>query len=62
MKKKELDIKKNKQSPKQIFAKPDANQPLNLWLFVLGLNLLGLTGFIYLKLNGIDLYAFRGGS
>lgn len=31
-----------------------------VWFFVFGLNLVAIAGAIYLKSNGIDLYAFRG--
>ena len=33
-----------------------------VWTFVLLLNFIALAGAAYLKSNGIDLYAFRGGS
>ena len=42
---------KNKLKIKQ----PDANQPIKAWLFVLLLNLIGFSGFIYIKLNNIQL-------
>ena len=35
--------------------KPDAKQPIKAWLFVILLNLIGFSGFIYLKLNNIHL-------
>ncbi len=35
--------------------KPDSKQPIKAWLFVLLLNLIGFSGFIYLKLNNIHL-------
>ncbi|AAP99749.1 MULTISPECIES: hypothetical protein [Prochlorococcus] len=38
------------------------NQPWRVWLFVIGLNILAFIGVFFLKLKGIDLYAFRGGS
>ena len=41
---------------------PDSNQPWRLWVFVLGLNLIGFIGVIYLRSQGIDPYAFRGGA
>ena len=37
-------------------------QPWNVWIFVLCLNIVAIGGAIYLKSNGIDLYSFRGGS
>ncbi len=39
----------------------DKDQPLRLWLFVLGLNLIAFLGFLYLKFKGISLYSFTGG-
>ncbi len=38
------------------------NQPWRLWLFVIGLNIIGFIGVFYLQSKGIDLYAFRGSS
>ena len=35
--------------------KLDSDQPLNAWLFVLILNLIGLAGYAYLKMNNIHL-------
>ena len=35
--------------------KPDSNQPLGAWIFVLILNIVGFTGYFYLKLNHIQL-------
>ncbi len=35
--------------------KLDSNQPIKAWLFVLFLNILGFTGYLYLKLNDIHL-------
>ena len=32
------------------------------WIFVIVLNIVAIFGAFYLKSNGIDLYAFRGGS
>ncbi len=40
----------------------ESNQPWRLWVFVLGLNILAFVGVIYLRSQGIDLYAFRGSS
>ena len=37
------------------FKKLDSKQPLGLWIFVIILNLLGFGGYIYLKLNNINL-------
>ncbi len=33
----------------------DSNQPINAWLFVLILNIVGFAGYIYLKINDIHL-------
>ena len=33
----------------------DSNQPLGAWIFVLILNIVGFTGYFYLKLNHIQL-------
>ena len=33
----------------------DANQPINAWLFVLILNIVGFAGYFYLKINDIHL-------
>ena len=33
----------------------DSNQPVNAWLFVLILNIIGFAGYIYLKINNIHL-------
>ena len=33
----------------------DSNQPLGAWIFVLLLNIVGFTGYFYLKLNHIQL-------
>ena len=33
----------------------DSNQPINAWLFVLILNVVGFAGYIYLKINDIHL-------
>ena len=35
--------------------KLDSNQPIKAWLFVLILNIVGFAGFIYLKINNIQL-------
>ena len=35
--------------------KLDSNQPLGAWIFVLLLNIVGFTGYFYLKLNHIQL-------
>ena len=35
--------------------KIDSNQPLGAWIFVLILNIVGFTGYFYLKLNHIQL-------
>ena len=37
-------------------------QPWKIWAFVIGLNVTGLLGAIYLQSRGIDVFAFRGGS
>ena len=36
------------------------NQPWKLWIFVICLNIAAFIGVLYLKSQGIDLYAFRG--
>ena len=33
----------------------DPNQPINAWLFVLVLNIIGFAGYFYLKINDIHL-------
>ena len=33
----------------------DPDQPINAWLFVLILNIVGLAGYFYLKINDIHL-------
>ena len=33
-----------------------------VWGFVIGLNVVGLLGAMYLQSKGIDVFAFRGGS
>ena len=33
----------------------DSNQPIKAWVFVLILNLIGFSGYIYLKINHIEL-------
>ena len=35
--------------------KLDSDQPLNAWLFVIILNVIGFAGFFYLKINNINL-------
>ena len=42
---------KNKLSIKEL----DSSQPLRLWFFVIILNLLGFDGYVYLKINNINL-------
>ena len=37
--------------------KLDSDQPINAWLFVLVLNLVGFIGYFYLKINNIHLSA-----
>ena len=37
------------------FKKLDSDQPINAWLFVLILNVVGFAGYIYLKINNIHL-------
>ena len=46
-----LERLKNKLKIKKL----DSNQPINAWLFVLILNLVGFAGYFYLKVNGIHL-------
>ena len=36
--------------------------PWKVWAFVIGLNVVGLFGALYLQSKGIDVFAFRGGS
>ena len=33
----------------------DSKQPIKAWIFVLFLNILGLAGYFYLKINNINL-------
>ena len=42
---------KNKIKIKKI----DSEQPLKAWLFVIILNIIGFTGFFYLKINNIHI-------
>ena len=35
--------------------KLDPNQPINAWLFVMILNIVGFAGYFYLKINDIHL-------
>ena len=35
--------------------KLDSDQPINAWLFVFVLNLVGFAGYFYLKINNIHL-------
>ena len=35
--------------------KLDSDQPINAWLFVLLLNIVGFVGYFYLKINDINL-------
>ena len=35
--------------------KLDSDQPLNAWIFVLILNIVGFAGYFYLKINNINL-------
>tara|TARA_Y100000766_G_scaffold180212_1_gene154696 strand:- start:102 stop:260 length:159 start_codon:yes stop_codon:yes gene_type:complete len=35
--------------------KLDRDQPINAWLFVLILNIVGFAGYFYLKINDINL-------
>ena len=37
-------------------------KPWKVWAFVIGLNVVGLLGAMYLQSKGIDVFAFRGGS
>ena len=46
-----LDRLKNKLKIKKFEKK----QPIKAWLFVFLLNLVGFSGFIYLKINNIDI-------
>jgi len=36
--------------------------PWKVWTFVIGLNVVGLLGALYLQSKGIDVFALRGGS
>tara|TARA_B100000161_G_scaffold31273_1_gene18586 strand:- start:1614 stop:1772 length:159 start_codon:yes stop_codon:yes gene_type:complete len=42
---------KNKIKIKKI----DSNQPIGAWIFVVILNIIGLAGYFYLKINHIEL-------
>ena len=46
-----LDRLKNKLSIKKL----DTKQPIKAWTFVLLLNIIGLAGYFYLKLNNISI-------
>ena len=35
--------------------KIDANQPIGAWIFVIILNIVGFAGYLYLKINHIQL-------
>ena len=43
-------------------GKGKEKQPWKVWALVIGLNVAGLLGAIYLQSKGIDVFAFRGGS
>ncbi len=49
----EIDLNQMKEKPKQ---------PWKVWAFVIGLNVAGLLGAIYLQSRGIDVFALRGSS
>ena len=36
--------------------------PWKVWAFVIGLNIVGLFGAMYLQAKGINVFAIRGGS
>ncbi|WP_269622699.1 hypothetical protein [Prochlorococcus marinus] len=38
------------------------NQPWRIWVFVIALNIVAFLGMFFLKMKGIDLYSFRGGT
>ena len=38
----------------------ESNQPWKIWIFVILLNIGAIIGVIYLKSQGIDVYALRG--
>ena len=38
-----------------VIKKFDSNQPIGAWIFVLILNIVGFAGYIYLKVNHIQL-------
>ena len=42
--------------------KEKQNRTWKVWVFVIGLNVAGLLGVIYLESKGIDVFALRGGS
>ena len=42
--------------------KQTLRQPLLVWAFVIGLNVAGLLGAIYLQSRGIDVFSLQGGS
>lgn len=46
-----LERLKNKLKIKKL----DAKQPISAWIFVLLLNIVGLAGYFYLKLNNITI-------
>ena len=43
-------------------GKEKEKRPWKVWGFVIGLNVAGLLGAIYLQSKGIDVFALRGGS
>ena len=50
-KKKYIDRLKDKLRIKKL----DSDQPIKAWLFVIVLNIIGIIGFTYLKINNIHL-------
>ena len=43
-------------------GKEKEKRPWKVWGFVIGLNVAGVLGAIYLQSKGIDVFAFRNGS
>ena len=56
-------MKTNKPYDLDILIMDEQNKtPWKVWAFVIGLNIVGLFGAMYLQSKGINVFAIRGGS
>ena len=56
-------MKTNKPYDLDILIMDEQNKtPWKVWAFVIGLNVVGLLGAMYLQSKGINVFAIRGGS